>query len=241
MGDTAENLARQYQITRPEVDAFAAHSFERAIAAQKSGFLAGEIAPVKNETFERAGYQPRGLKLKGEQGARRRHPCPPLPGRGAGDHPAGLRRRADRRQFLGHRRRRGGGAGRLLRLREDIRQGRRSRASSRAPPSACRRRSWASARCRRSRPCSSAPASSSPTSTASRSTRPSARRSWPARASSASTRPSSTSMAARSPSAIRSAPPACGSRSRWRASSSARSCATASPRPASAAARASRC
>src|SRR6266850_625976 len=45
MGDTAENLARQYQITRPEVDAFAARSFERALAAQQSGFLAGEIAP----------------------------------------------------------------------------------------------------------------------------------------------------------------------------------------------------
>ena len=65
MGDTAENLARQYQITRPEVDAFAAQSFERAIAAQKSGFLAGEIVPLKTETFERAGYQPRELKVKG--------------------------------------------------------------------------------------------------------------------------------------------------------------------------------
>ena len=51
MGDTAENLARQYQITRPEVDAFAARSFSRAIAAQESGFLAGEIAPVANESF----------------------------------------------------------------------------------------------------------------------------------------------------------------------------------------------
>jgi acetyl-CoA C-acetyltransferase len=67
MGDTAENLARQYQITRPEVDAYAARSFERAIAAQKSGFLAGEIAPVTNETFELTGYKPRGLKLKGEK------------------------------------------------------------------------------------------------------------------------------------------------------------------------------
>ena len=65
MGDTAENLARQYQITRPEVDAFAVQSFERAIAAQKSGFLAGEIVPLKTETFERAGYQPRELKVKG--------------------------------------------------------------------------------------------------------------------------------------------------------------------------------
>jgi acetyl-CoA C-acetyltransferase len=65
MGDTAENLARQYQITRPEVDAFAVQSFERAIAAQKSGFLAGEIVPLKTEKFEREGYQPRELKVKG--------------------------------------------------------------------------------------------------------------------------------------------------------------------------------
>ena len=65
MGDTAENLARQYQITRPEVDAFAAQSFERAVAAQESGFLAGEIVVVRSETFERAGYAPRALKLRG--------------------------------------------------------------------------------------------------------------------------------------------------------------------------------
>jgi acetyl-CoA C-acetyltransferase len=64
MGDTAENLARSYQITRPEVDAYAARSFERALVAQKSGFLGGEIAPVKSETFEREGFQPRALKLK---------------------------------------------------------------------------------------------------------------------------------------------------------------------------------
>jgi acetyl-CoA C-acetyltransferase len=65
MGDTAENLARQYQITRPEVDAFAVRSFDRALAAQQSGFLAGEIAPLTSETFEREGLQPRALKLKG--------------------------------------------------------------------------------------------------------------------------------------------------------------------------------
>jgi acetyl-CoA C-acetyltransferase len=65
MGDTAENLARTYQITRPEVDAYAARSFARAVAAQKSGFLAGEITPVKTEKFEREGFQPRALKLKG--------------------------------------------------------------------------------------------------------------------------------------------------------------------------------
>ena len=65
MGDTAENLARQYQITRAQVDAYAARSFSRALAAQKAGFLAGEIAPVKNETFEQEGFAPRALKLSG--------------------------------------------------------------------------------------------------------------------------------------------------------------------------------
>jgi acetyl-CoA C-acetyltransferase len=66
MGDTAENLAQKYQITRAEVDAYAARSFERAVAAQKSGFLAGEIAPVKTEKFEREGYNARGIKLPGK-------------------------------------------------------------------------------------------------------------------------------------------------------------------------------
>jgi acetyl-CoA C-acetyltransferase len=66
MGGTAENLARQYQITRPEVDAYAAQSFERAVAAQHSGFLAGEIVPVGTETFAIPGLQPRGMRLKGE-------------------------------------------------------------------------------------------------------------------------------------------------------------------------------
>jgi acetyl-CoA C-acetyltransferase len=63
MGTTAENLARQYQITRGEVDAYAVRSFERAVAAQASGFLAGEIAPVTTEEFAREGYNSRGIKL----------------------------------------------------------------------------------------------------------------------------------------------------------------------------------
>src|SRR3954447_11723343 len=66
MGDTAENLARQYQITRPEVDAYAARSFERAVKAKESGFLAGEIAPVKTEEFPRENYHARGIKLSRE-------------------------------------------------------------------------------------------------------------------------------------------------------------------------------
>jgi acetyl-CoA C-acetyltransferase len=66
MGDTAETLAKQYQITRPEVDAYAVRSFERALEAQKSGFLAGEVAAVQTEKFEADNLQPRGIKIKGE-------------------------------------------------------------------------------------------------------------------------------------------------------------------------------
>jgi acetyl-CoA C-acetyltransferase len=67
MGGTAENLARRYDIRRPEVDAYAGRSFERALAAQESGFLGGEIAPVASETFEVQGLKPRSLKLSSKE------------------------------------------------------------------------------------------------------------------------------------------------------------------------------
>jgi len=67
MGDTAENLARRYQITRPEVDAYAARSFERALAAQQNGFLGGEITPVRSDTFALEGYSDRGIRLRGDK------------------------------------------------------------------------------------------------------------------------------------------------------------------------------
>ncbi len=67
MGHTAENLAREHKISREEVDAFASRSFERALVAQRSGFLAGEIVPVTNETFETAGLAPRGIRLVGKE------------------------------------------------------------------------------------------------------------------------------------------------------------------------------
>lgn len=66
MIQTAENLAKQYGITREAVDAFASRSFERAVAAQASGWLAGEIVPVQSETFEREGFRPRALRLAGK-------------------------------------------------------------------------------------------------------------------------------------------------------------------------------
>jgi acetyl-CoA C-acetyltransferase len=46
MGTTAENVARQYQITRVEQDTFAAASQNKAEAARKAGKFKDEIAPV---------------------------------------------------------------------------------------------------------------------------------------------------------------------------------------------------
>jgi len=68
MIQTAENLARKYAISRADVDAFAARSFERALAAQSAGFLAEEIVPVSSEVFELSGYTARGIKLPKKAG-----------------------------------------------------------------------------------------------------------------------------------------------------------------------------
>jgi acetyl-CoA C-acetyltransferase len=46
MGQTAENIAARWQITREDQDRFAVASQNKAEAAQKSGRFAGEIAPV---------------------------------------------------------------------------------------------------------------------------------------------------------------------------------------------------
>ena len=47
MGVTAENLAKEYGISREEQDAFAAQSQQRAEAAQKAGRFVDEIIPVE--------------------------------------------------------------------------------------------------------------------------------------------------------------------------------------------------
>lgn len=63
MGDTAENLAREYQITREEVDQYAAESFDRAVKAKQKGFFAGELTTVTSEEFALPGYNSRGIKM----------------------------------------------------------------------------------------------------------------------------------------------------------------------------------
>jgi acetyl-CoA C-acetyltransferase len=46
MGETAENVADREHVTREEMDAYAARSQQRAVAAQDNGFFAREITPV---------------------------------------------------------------------------------------------------------------------------------------------------------------------------------------------------
>ena len=55
MLETAENLRRQYAISRAEQDELAVQSHQRAVAAQRSGVLAEEIIPVT--VVSRAGEQ----------------------------------------------------------------------------------------------------------------------------------------------------------------------------------------
>jgi acetyl-CoA C-acetyltransferase len=51
MGQTAENLAFRFGLTRAEMDAFSARSHQRVLAAQKAGHYAGEVVPI----FDRSG------------------------------------------------------------------------------------------------------------------------------------------------------------------------------------------
>jgi acetyl-CoA C-acetyltransferase len=50
MGNTAENVARQFQITRQQQDEFAVHSQNKAEAAQKAGRFKDEIIPFTVKT-----------------------------------------------------------------------------------------------------------------------------------------------------------------------------------------------
>jgi acetyl-CoA C-acetyltransferase len=76
MGTTAENVAKQYGITREEQDAFACASQNKAEAAQKAGKFVGEIVPVvikgrKGDTVVDADEYPRhGTTLESMAGLR---------------------------------------------------------------------------------------------------------------------------------------------------------------------------
>lgn len=52
MGQTSENVAGQFQISRQRMDEFAANSFQKAEKAQKAGLFEDEIAPVKTSVVD---------------------------------------------------------------------------------------------------------------------------------------------------------------------------------------------
>lgn len=52
MGNTAENVARRFDVSREAQDQFALHSHQKAVAAIKAGKFKDEIVPVKARRFE---------------------------------------------------------------------------------------------------------------------------------------------------------------------------------------------
>ena len=73
MGQTAENLARQYEVTREEQDAFALRSHQRAAAAQDAGKFDDEIVPLEVEITlgEGGGVQTYRTTFDRDEGIRR--------------------------------------------------------------------------------------------------------------------------------------------------------------------------
>jgi acetyl-CoA acyltransferase len=55
MGATAENVAKRFEVTRAEQDAFAYESQRRAATAREKGLFKDEIVPVTTEVFDEAG------------------------------------------------------------------------------------------------------------------------------------------------------------------------------------------
>ena len=108
MGETAENVAKKYQITRDDQDAFAVQSHRKAAAAQAEGRFKDEIVPIRRngEAIEPGRLHP----PRHQQGGARRAE-------------AGVRRarHGHRRHLLAAHRRRGGGPGVHRGLRREAR------------------------------------------------------------------------------------------------------------------------
>ena len=65
MGFTAENVAKKYDISRADCDAYALLSFQRAGAAQQRQVFVEEITAVQPAVFDQEGLKARKLRLPG--------------------------------------------------------------------------------------------------------------------------------------------------------------------------------
>ena len=63
MGETAENLAKKYNISRSEIDEFAKISHDRAIEAYNRGLFEEEIMSINPEVFSINGFNPRKVNI----------------------------------------------------------------------------------------------------------------------------------------------------------------------------------
>ena len=232
MGNTAENVARQFQITREEQDQFALASQNKAEAAQKAGKFKDEIVAVtvkgrKGDTIvDPDEYIRHGATLDAMQKLK---PAFDKDGTVTAANASGINDGAAGALLMTEDEAVRRGITPLVRIVSWATAGVDPAIMGTGPIPASKRARWKK------------PAGRSRTSTWSRPTRPSPRRPAPSTRAWAGTRTSSTSMAARSPSAIRSALPAPASSTRWFLR-----CAAAAPRrawrrSASAAAWASRC
>lgn len=72
MGNTAENLAEKYTISREDQDLFALRSHERALAAQSAGFFEEELIPldVKQTHFENGTSKAVSYRFSTDEGPR---------------------------------------------------------------------------------------------------------------------------------------------------------------------------
>jgi acetyl-CoA acyltransferase len=68
MGNTAENVARQFGVSREQQDAFALASHQKAVAAWTRGDFTGEVVPVKTRVFD--GEVWRDLTVDRDEGPR---------------------------------------------------------------------------------------------------------------------------------------------------------------------------
>jgi 3-oxoadipyl-CoA thiolase len=69
MGETAENVAERYEVTRADQDAFAIESHRRAAAAQDAGTFAREIVPIEAPSVN--GRRGETVLVEADEGVRR--------------------------------------------------------------------------------------------------------------------------------------------------------------------------
>jgi acetyl-CoA acyltransferase len=68
MGNTAENVARKFEISRQQQDAFALRSHQSAVAAWADGRMKDEVIPVDTRVFEEGQWRP--VRVDRDEGPR---------------------------------------------------------------------------------------------------------------------------------------------------------------------------